>query len=198
MEYRIENFRWNNDGLFGEDMVTFDFDVITDEPEHYLYRTAIGLDIVLNHLPETDKRLADYISEVRGSIDGWGPKEGKLMNELPDSIDFKKMVYDLFERKGWFLSEYKRWKTIRALPASEHKKIEMIASDLGKGQKALHTDTKNYYDFCESAEKALRGIAVRIYPEILDMNKEKVKEFKYLFTREIMDMQKKLLKFTGE
>jgi len=198
MQFIIENFKWNNDGLFGEDTVTFEFDVRTDEPEPYTYPGHLQLSTLLNFLPETNAGLAEYIKNVRSSIDGWGPKEGKLMNELGDAVDFKPLVIDLFDRKGWFVAEYERWKKLRAMPPEEHKKVSKIADDLEQGQKALHQDTKNYYDFCESADKALHAIAIRIYPGILDMDTKKVKEFRYIFTREIQRMQEELLKFTME
>ncbi|MEP7169160.1 MAG: hypothetical protein ABI855_07285 [Bacteroidota bacterium] len=198
MQFTIQNFIWKKEGLFGEDNINFKFDVINDEPKPYRYPEVIGLDIVLKYLPETDEKLADYIEEVRSSIDGWGPKESKLMDELEGSVDFEPFVFDLFHRKGWFTSEYDRWKKLRVMTPSEHKKIEKIAAELELDEKVLHQSTKNYYDFCESAEKALQGIAIRVYPEILDMDREKVKAFKYLFSREIQKMEEELVKFMSE
>jgi hypothetical protein len=198
MEFTIQNLTWRNEGLFGEDTVSFDFDVMNDEPEPYMYPCFVQLSTLLQYLPETNNELAEYIKEVRSSIDGWGPKESKLLNELGGAVDFEPLVYDLFNRKGWFVSEYERWKRLRAMPLAEHKKVLKFSDDMEQGQKALHQDTKNYYDFCESTEKAVQGIAVRIYPEILDMDKEKRKEFKYLFTNEIKRMQEVLVKFMDE
>lgn len=194
MQFTIENFTWNNDGLFGEDTVSFEFEVLNDEPQPYTFPAGIQLSILLKYLPETNPELADYIKKVRSTIDGWGPKEGKLMAELGD-VDFKTVVYDLFNKKDWFMAEYERWKKLRAMPPAEHKKMTEAFKELSKHEKPLHQSTKNYYDFCESADKELHAIALLIYPEILDMPKEKVKEFKYLFTREIQNMQENLVKF---
>jgi hypothetical protein len=198
MEFTIENFIWKNDGLFGEDTVLFEFDVITDEPVPYSFPCSIGLYTLLKYMAETNPELVDYIKKTRSSIDGWGPKEGRLMNELDDAVDFKTIIYDLFRSKGWFVSEYERWQKLRNMTPAEHQKIDEAAEKLSAHGPEMIRSTKDYYDFCESADKALHAIAMRIYPEILDMDKKKVKAFKYLFTDKIQDMQKILVKFTGE
>ncbi len=197
MKFTIENFRWSKSDPFGDDAVVFDFDVKTDEEMPYEFPGFIQFSTLRQFLNETNPELVEYIAKVRSNIIGWGPKESLVLNELlGDEIDFEKLVYDLFERKGWFESEMERWKKLRSMPKEDHKQAVQFVEKIEKlAEQAKMDGPKNKYEFIESVDKAAHEIALRIYPEILDWGEEAAKEFTHLFQRELMGMDEKLDNF---
>lgn len=190
MEFRIKNFTWDNNGLFGEDMVCFNFDIETDDG--FSFTSFIHLRTLHEHLNEHNPALSAYMDSVRNGIVKWGPAEGVLMRELNGEVDFEKITTELFEQKGWFVSGYERFKQMAAMPKEEHKKVQRMVGEMERGQKSLHNSTKEYYEFCETADKILHELALKMYPEILDMDEVQLKKFRYLFYNEIVAMQKRL------
>ena len=53
---------------------------------------------------------------------------------------------------------------------------------------------KRYFKFCETVEKQVRASAMEVYPELMDLPAEQLKEFKYLFVSEIQNMHSKVEK----
>ena len=184
--------------MFGEDVVTFNFDVSTDEEPAYVFPVHFYLKNVLEYLEKSDFPLYNYINKIRSTIDAWGPSEGRIMNELGDTVDFKTIIHNIFVQENYYSMEHERWKKILASTPQQMEKITEVVDDLQKNEVPVIAATNNYYAFCETADKALRKIAVEVYPEILDMGEEKVKELRYLFTREIRNMQEKLVAFVDK
>ena len=120
------------------------------------------------------------------------------MNELGDTVDFKTIIHNIYEQENYYVRMDENWKQIMASTPQQKEKFTEVVNDLQKNEVPVIAATNNYYAFCETADKALRKIAVEVYPEILDMGEEKVKELRYLFTREIRNMQEKLVAFVDE
>ena len=81
--FHFENFFWEVDNPFGDDMVTFKFNlVVEDDGQKEKIPAWLRLSDILYFMQEQEPELHKYIQDTRYGIKGWGPKETKLMNEF--------------------------------------------------------------------------------------------------------------------
>ena len=85
------------------------------------------------------------------------------------------------------------------MPSEEQLKLQENAAEafskLSEESSAFRNSQKDYRDFCESVTRAVREISLRVYPQIADLEPEKLKEFQNLFVNEILEMHERIDKF---
>ena len=78
---------------------------------------------------------------------------------------------------------------------NDAKEIFESLSDSGNG---MNERMKLYRKFCQTVEKNIRNIAFEVYPEIADLEADKILEFETIFVRDIQSMHEKLENLLSE
>ncbi len=197
--FHFDNFHAVNDNPFGDDCITFNFDlVVEDLNEPVKFKAWLRMYDLLQFIRETQPELHQYISDTHGTIKGWGPKEGKLMDELDDAIDWEDWAYRFYRAKDRAALELTHYKKMMSITPEEGKKMLAAAADMAKHEKPMKQATNAYHLFCEAVDDVAQEKALEAYPEILEMDAKKLKEFRFMFVREIQGMYKRLERFLKE
>jgi hypothetical protein len=201
MKYTISNLHSKTSDL-DDDVVEFVYDIYFTEPDemfvsnyHLFYRE------LMYHLKEAHPDFHKYLEDVRRSVDGWGPCERRTMEALGEEglVQLYKYaeeyLYNGFNMQAIF-DQHKKWTsgTVQE-QVQRQQEAEKVFNDLSQLVPAARESTNRYRQFCEDATKALRTITLDIFPEVADMDAEKLKEFKYIYVNEILSMTDTLEKF---
>jgi len=202
MKFTISNFHHKKDGFLGEDTITFYFDLQFTEPEPLLVPNYfLHLHMVKDYLEKAHPEFYSYLESVRKNLDHWGPCEGRTLDALEDEALKQLYAYaeEYLYQCNWMEKEYARHleqsKQPPQVQQQHQEKVIKLLNKLDEGQPAIINETKRYYDFCETVERKIRDTAMKSYPEIANFDGEALKEFKYLFVRDIQSMHERLEKF---
>ena len=137
MRYTISNISHKSHDL-DEQIICFYFDVNFTEPEklevkNYLYEYGELMRYLCINYPD----FANYLETVRSSIDGWGPCEHKIMEEMGEEA--QQQVYQYLEeyllQADWvpklFEHEKERQNQTLQEQVNTQKAVEKIVADLG-------------------------------------------------------------------
>jgi hypothetical protein len=201
LRYKILNMHHEPDDL-DDDVIYFYYDIHFSEPEELIVKNFFShyrnlLDFIEQKHPE----FYQYIHSVHRSIDGYGPCERRTMEAMGE--DAVSRLYVCLEEylsgAEWMEKIFEQEKKLRSMRSEEQIKLQQNAAEvfskLSNGSSALRNSQRNYRDFCESVTRAVREISLRVYPEIADLEPEKLKEFQDLFVTEIMRMHERIDKF---
>lgn len=133
----------------------------------------------------------------------FGPAETQTLKVIGDEAVNQLYVYlEEFLLGSYKMKDIFAWKkNCAANPEkselSSVKKQELcksLSEDTSGMKKAINRDR----DFCNASKRKLHEIALEIYPEIPNLQPNQLKNFKYIFDREIINMSEKLDKLTFE
>ncbi|MEP7171771.1 MAG: hypothetical protein ABI855_20525 [Bacteroidota bacterium] len=198
LRYKILNIRHEPHDL-DDDVIYFYYDIHFSEPEELIVENYfLPYNCLLDFIKEKYPDFYQYINSVRKSIDGFGPCERRTMEAMGD--DAVTRLYSCLEEylltAEWMEKVFLNEKELQNNPPEEQLKLQENAakafSKLSEGSSSLRDYQKRYRDFCESVTKAVREISLKVYPEIADLEPEQLKEFQYLFVREIQAMHERI------
>jgi hypothetical protein len=201
MKYTISNLHSETSDL-DDDVVEFYYDIHFTEPEEMFVNNYFLLySQFMHHLEKAHPDFYKYINDVRRSVDGWGPCERRTMEALEEEglSQLYKYVEEYllsdYDMQGVF-DQYKKWAsgTVQE-QAQRQQQAEKAFNDLSKLVPAARESTNRYRKFCEEMTKAARNVSIEVFPEIQDMDSEKLKEFKYLYVNSILNMSDEIEKF---
>jgi hypothetical protein len=201
MKYTISNLHYTVSDI-DDDVIEFNYDVHITEPEEmFIDDYYLHYSYFIEHLKSKHPEFYKYIDGVRSGVDGWGPCERRMMEALEEEAAKQLFTYveeylltdfDMQAVYDW----HKKWSsgTIEQ-QIEKQQQAEKAYNDLSSYVPAARRSTNRYRNFCEDATKALRTITLDVFPEVADMDAEKLKEFKYLYVNEIISMTDTLEKF---
>jgi hypothetical protein len=194
MKYTIRNISHGPHDM-DEDQVFFEFEVHFSEPEKIQVNYFYDFGRLLRTLEHTQPDFYTYYKKTRSSLDKWGPAEVQTLEAMgPEAIN---QVYQFLEDYlltcDWVPTLLEREKQIRNMTPDQQKQQQEAAAKVVEKLSALASpDMKKAINrdrlFCEQASRKMRDIALDIYPEIANLEAEELKEFKHIFTYEIMSM----------
>ena len=174
--------------------VNFYFMLTFTEPEPLGTETLFPYRQLLWYIKEKNAAFYNYIKEVREGLDNWGPEELGTIEALGD--EGIGLLYSMLEQyllscnwmSSFYNTELERSKHSITRQTDEKERAADIVEDWQEMAEAVFSDQKRYRIFCKLVEKEARRIAIEVYPELLDANKEQMKAFKYIFVDGIMKM----------
>jgi len=206
MEYKILNFRIEPHDL-DEEMAVFIFDIEFIKPKSIIaYDVSLMLSFKLwGKIEKINPEFYKFYNSTRNSLDGFGPSEMSTIEAigeeaiptwqniiekvLLDDTDYLQRIYD----------HTINYKTIEPEKDLEvRKKAQELMKEWAEQELQDKEERKRSKAFCEKVLKQIRAVATEVYPEILNLEAKKLKEFKHLFKEEIEDMQSELESFLSD
>jgi hypothetical protein len=204
MKYTIRNISHGPHDM-DDDVVFFEFEVHFTQPEIMQVNYFYDLGKLLRTLQHTQPDFYTYYKKTRSSLDKWGPAEVQTLEAMgPEAIN---QVYQFLEDYlltcDWVPTLLEREKQILNMTPDQQKQQQETAAKVAEKLSALASPemkraTNRDRLFCEQASRKMRDVALEVYPEITNLEAEELKEFKHLFTREIMSMQEHLEKLLSK
>lgn len=172
------------------------------EPEKIVVKSSCEYRDVLDFIKQEDQAFGNYLEGVRNGMDRHGPCEHLVFEAIGDEA-----IDKVYEYLVLFLKNTERGKQIfefnkqlrnltpeqKAEMAQKAQKIVANMQQMMKPLKGINPDRSNL--FADEATKQMRDLATKLYPEIFDADGEQLEEFKYLFHREIFEMQRRINSF---
>ena len=193
MQYSVSNIRYETmeeDDAF----VYFYFTITFIKPEPLVTETFIPYRNLSDYIKSNYAAFYNYIKEVRESLDTWGPDELETIEAL--SNEGIALLYSYLEEylltcnwmEDFYNKELERSKHSITRQIDDVERAADALEDLQDSAESAFNEQKKYRQFCKLVQKEARRIAVEVYPELLDANKEQMKVFKYIFVDGIIKM----------
>lgn len=184
-----------------DDVVYFQFDVHFTEPEELVIeKYFFPYSMMASYIEQKHPDFYKYLSSVRSSIDAWGPRESRLLDEIGEEA--LQQLYSFTEEYllqcPWVPKILEHEKKLRSQPMQKQQETQQqakkVVKDLSSGKESMKTAQQKYYRFCETVEKQIRQTAAEVFPELVDGDAEQLQEFKYMFVSDIQAMHSKIEK----
>ncbi|HLG33903.1 MAG TPA: hypothetical protein VI757_03400 [Bacteroidia bacterium] len=204
MTYSIHNLHHKPHDL-DDDFLYFYFDIHFSEPEELLVKNYfLPLDWLLPWLEKEHPGFHKYYKDTRTGLEVWGTAEILTVEAMGEEA--VQQLYAFAEEYllacDWVQGLFTREKENRSKTPEEQRKQQQQAKkvyeELSSFGPAMKRSRSRYYRFCEAVEKRIRQMALEVYPEIANLEPAQLKEFRYLFVRDIQSMQSKLEKLVRE
>ena len=199
MRYTIQNILHRSSDL-DDHIIHFEFEVHFTEPEEMIVNYFYGYSLLSGYINKNHPEFYAYLKKVQKSIDGWGPQEHRVMEEIGEEALQQLYAYleEYLLQADWlpklFEREKERLSQTEQQQIKTHRTAEKIVKELGALESPMKTAQKNYLKFCETVEKQIRQTAAEVFPELVDGDAEQLEEFRYLFVRDIQSMHERIEK----
>ncbi len=198
MRYTIQNISHEVHDL-DDDCIYFRFDIhFTEHEELTVIKYFESFSSLFYYIRDKHPDFHAYLQSVRGSIDGWGPCEPRILEAMGEEA--LQQLYNYLEEfmlcTDWVPELYELEKRRRSESVQEQiktkKGADKVVASLGMNAGLMKYEQKRYYRFCETVEKQIRQTAAEVYPELVDGDAEQLKEFKHMFVRDIQSMHSRI------
>jgi len=176
IECNMRNFKEET----GDDMAYWHIDVRTAE---YKAHVMLLFDLLWRYCTHAHPDAADYLSSVRNSIPGLGPRHGEMMDVIGEE------GYDLMPLITAYIREHvdldahhqhdlkvKEW----AKDPENHKAAAEKAESLGSLFPAMKDARLRYERLTDELLAFLNAKVLDIYPEILESDPQNIRELKHV------------------
>lgn len=203
MKYKIFNFNIEPHSL-DEEVAVFTFDIEFTEPTNLMTTNNFLMfnRQVWSRIEAINPEFYQFYLSTRNSLDKWGSSEISTIEAMgPEAIPiWFQIIEQLVSEDDEYLQGIYNLKLMQNSLIDEQKlqlnqNAQIAVENLTESGNIARFSQKKRNEFCEKAEKQIRVLATELYPEILDLEADKLKEFKYLFAREIDNMQSNLERF---
>ncbi|MEO6830642.1 MAG: hypothetical protein ABI378_00425 [Chitinophagaceae bacterium] len=202
MKYTIENIHHKPHDL-DADVVFFDFEIHFEEPEVAAIPYFLDMSTLKKYLRATQPAFYKFYEDTRNSLDLFGPAEMQTLEALGE--EGLNQLYDYLEEYlmtcDWVPKMFADAKAQRDRPVKEQyeaqEKVEEIFADLSDAASGMVDSTARSRQFCNEATRILRETALRIYPEIAELEPVVIKEFKDFFVGDVLRMAKRIEEMLG-
>lgn len=190
-KYSIENISPEPEDI-DDEIIFFNFDVCYTAPTEETISGFIPFHRLKEYLRQRQPSLYDFIESTRTSLDLWGPAEASTLEAMGEEAmaQLQEHLLAYMEETNYAQLHYEWWQNLQKPRSSE--RTHEIATDLGSLIEESRDTMKRSRAFCQKAERSVREIAIEIYPEIADLDPEKLLKFKNLFVNQIVEMQERI------
>jgi hypothetical protein len=201
MQYSITDIRFEPSDL-DDEVLAIEFRVCLTEPEEVQFSSFVTLSDLLNYARQHHPAFYQYWQSTRRRTDRFGPAEAATLELAGDSavIQLISFLKEYISIHPWMEHEYAHFKKIQALKSDPENSgaLEAMASDLADSAEGVREEQQRYRQFCEQVTREVRKVATQLYPEIEEMDSEKLLEFQHLFVNEVISMERRLCEFLRE
>ncbi len=201
--YTIENYQYESHDL-DDEVVFINFDIHYTSPEAMTLSSFYSYSRFENYLHRVQPAFFEYLTKVRNSLDLWGPREKTLLDTIGEEAVAQLYLFlsHHLEEINFAQEEFEHRKKMRSKTPQEAKnnqeQLTGMLADLKDSASGMKEYQQRYRNFCEKAQRQMRNIALEVFPEITDLEPEKLKAFKHLFVDEIIKMHDSVRKLMKE
>jgi hypothetical protein len=178
----------------GEDVVHFVIYFKTEvSPEvrlgiHLPYRKLVYF------IEETNYPTYEYLTKIRSSMSGYGPKETKVMAKIEqEGLDLEPFLKNYLESKDEvYITQHLEWiERISSTESQETAKkiVETINNEIGENYASRQIKWHNYID---ELDQTIHELTFRYYPEIFEKEEEKIKDYRNALISATLDFSRRI------
>lgn len=201
MQYTLTDIRFEPSDL-DDEVLSIEFKINLTEPEDVQFHQFVMLSDLLKYIRQRDPSFYQYWESTRRRADRFGPAEAATLELAGDSAvtQLVSFLHEYVSTNQFMEQAYAYFKKLQAMKSDPEQAaaLEDIASDLADSAEGLREEQQLYRQFCEQVTREVRKVAMQLYPEIEEMDSEKLLEFQHLFVNEVIAMERKLCEFVNE
>jgi len=165
----------------GEDVVHFRAYFRTEDLPEVRIGVLIPYYDLHNFIKQVNPEAYQYITKIRTSMQGYGPKHTKVLAKLEEEgFDLEPYIKQFIESKDEiFISNHLDWvEGLFKLKVQETAKeaIKNINKSLGEN---YAKDNIKLNDFKDDIDQTLHELTLKYYPEIFDMEEKKIEKYRH-------------------
>ncbi|WP_432670477.1 hypothetical protein [Flavobacterium sp. SM2513] len=178
----------------GQDVVHFKIYFRTDELPEVRFGILFPYRELVYFVKETNQPAYEYLTGIRSSIAGYGPKETKVLAKIAEEgFDVEPFIMAYLESKdAVFISQHLEW--IERLNAPEaqrqaSKALESISNAVGENYAREQIKGDKYRD---ELDQTIHELTFRYFPDLFEMGEEKIKAYQNALIATTIDFTDKL------
>lgn len=181
--YTITNLTVTNDlEIFGNDCIHFE--IIVQQGENY-FETKISYYKLHKYLKQFHPKISEYLSDIRKSMTGFGPKETKVWAMLQEEeFDIMPYLQDFIENNNEYLQPINELP--KRLTEKERKALQEKVTELDECVAAMKVSNIKDIAFKDMLLEKRTAHILEFYPEIFNSKPEFIKELSGLLTHHIL------------
>ena len=178
----------------GEDVVQFKIYFRTDELPEVRFGILFPYRELVNFVRETNPSAYEYLTKIRTSIAGYGPKETKVLIKIEEEgFDVESFIKAYLESKDTdFISEHLERVARMNTPETQRqasKALESITNTVGGNYATEQIKWDKYRD---ELDQTIHELTFGYFPELFEMGDEKIKAYRNALTSITLDFTEKL------
>lgn len=199
MEFKI--YQINYDDVILRDLGTdFMFIKFIQETNGHQYDQSLSFDMLSRFAQEHGRPEAEYFTQVRRSIKGFGPKHTPMFDAfMEEGFDFEPLIlaflHDWHVTKGNPLDErFRIDKPIDTSPAaiSKHKGFQKKAAELKNEFGGMREYSLRHTKFQDRLMDVLNEEIIGLFPEIINSDPKYILELQDILITEVLSLSGKI------
>lgn len=155
---------------------------------------------LVDFIKQTDYPNYEYLTKIRSSITGYGPKETKVLAIIEnEGFDLEPFIRNYLEsRDEVFIIQHLEW--IERISSTENQKtakkiIKKIKNGIGENYASRQIKWQNYID---ELDQTIHELTFRYYPELFEKGEGKIKYYRSALISATLDFSSKVDKILNE
>ena len=149
---------------------------------------------LMKFVRETNPSAYEYLSEIRSSISGYGPKETKVLAKIEEEgFDLEPLLKAYLDsRDALFISQHLEWLERLNIPKNQEEigvALDNITSDLGDN---FASEQIKWDEFIDELDQTVHELTFRYYPELFEKGEEKIKAYRSALVSTTLDFTQRL------
>jgi hypothetical protein len=178
----------------GEDVVHFIIYFKTEELPEVRLGILFPYRKLLHFIEETDYPTYEYLTKIRSSMTGYGPKETKVLAKIEEEgFDLEPFLKSYLESKDEvYIAQH--LESNNSIDSAQHQEkakniIKEIDGALGESYASRNIKWHNYID---ELDQTIHELTFRYYPELFEKGEEKIKDYRDALIRTTLDFSGKV------
>lgn len=178
----------------GEDVVHFKIYFRTDELPEVRFGILFPYRELVCFVKETNPFVYEYLTEIRSSVAGYGPKETKVLAKIEEEgFDLEPFIKAYLESKdSVYVAQHLEWIEQMNAPATQRqasKALESITNTVGENYASEQIKWDKYRD---ELDQTIHELTFRYFPELFEMGEEKIEAYRNALISTTLDFTDKL------
>lgn len=184
---------------FGEDVVHLKIYFRIDELPEVNLGILLPFSKLVKFIRQTNPSAYDYLTKMRSSIAGYGPKETKVLEKIEaEDFDLESLIKNYLESKDEvYIAQHLEW--IEKLNSTKTlgqaaKILESLTSD---GDVNYVSDQIKWNKYRDELDQTIHELTFRYFPELFENGAEKIDAYQNALTSITIDFTNRLDKIVN-
>jgi len=164
----------------GEDVVHFKIYFRMDESPEVRIGILLSYHELSKFVKETNPSVYEYLSKIRYSMPGYGPKETKVLAKIEEEgFDLEPFIKKYFESKdAVYISQHLEWVERLNVPETQEKAAEILESITSTMDENYASKQIKWDNYVDELDQTIHELTFRYYPELFENGEETINEYR--------------------
>jgi len=178
----------------GEDVVHFKIYFRMDESPEVRIGILLSYHQLSKFVKETNPSVYDYLSKIRYSMPGYGPKETKVLAKIEEEgFDLEPIIKNYFESKdAVYISQHLEWVERLNVPETQEKAAEILENITSKMDENYASKQIKWNNYVDELDQTIHELTFRYYPELFEKGEGTIKEYRQALASTTMNFTETL------